>query len=86
MVSWEKTPVNVPYLQEKLLDSAHLENGLSLTRDVLMNMLHSRIEQIDFENAKKDVLGFIKDRQALDLWNKDFFNEIVEQIVFEDNP
>lgn len=43
--------------------------------------LREKIEAIDWEVAKKDVLPFLRPRQlrSLDLWNRDFFLEFLEK-------
>jgi hypothetical protein len=43
-------------------------------------MLTERFEAIDYETAKKDVLPFIKDQSKLNLWNKDFFISITDNL------
>lgn len=35
---------------------------------------------MNFEEAKKDVLPFIKDQSKLDLWSKEFFIEITKNL------
>jgi len=49
-------------MRKKKLDSATLKK-----------MLYERFEQVDFEMAKKDVLPFIENPSALDLWSTNFF-------------
>lgn len=41
-------------------------------------MLCERFEQVDFEIAKKDVLPFIENPFALDLWSANFFCDITK--------
>jgi len=42
--------------------------------------LKDKFNEINYENAKKDVLPFIKDASKLDLWNKDFFINITDDL------
>ena len=42
-----------------------------------------RIEDLDITAAKRDVEIFIADRRVLDIWSREFFNEIIEQIKFQ---
>ena len=37
-------------------------------------------ETIDYIDAKEDVIPFIKDVHSLDLWNKDFFVSITNDM------
>ena len=40
---------------------------------------------IDFIQAKEDILPFIKDQQELDLWGKEFFIGLVDMLIDADN-
>ena len=42
----------------------------------IRNLLNKRFDEIDFENAKEDVIPFIKKTDVLDIWSKEFFKEI----------
>ena len=51
-------------------------SGQPLSLEKLKEMLCNRFSEINFENAKQDVLPFIKDPSKLNLWNKDFFSSV----------
>ena len=72
--------INLPHLRTRLEDSGVLKEGDTFTIDTLKTMLTERFETIDYETAKKDVLPFIKDFSKLDLWNKDFFISITDNL------
>lgn len=44
-------------------------------------MIENRINEIDFEAAKKDVVEFLKDKSSLDLWSAEFFIELTERLT-----
>ena len=48
--------------------------------DVLKDLLNKKFSEINYEDAKKDVLPFINDTQILKLWNEDFFKEITNNL------
>lgn len=70
--------VNLPHLAARLKDSGYinLESGCSLT-DV-KGMLCEKFQNIDYEQAKQDVVPFIRDHTSLALWSADFFMQITE--------
>ena len=72
--------VDLTHLRERLVQSGAWEKKSKFTLTDLKNLLTDKIEKTDFENAKKDILPFIKDHQAVDLWSKEFFNELTEKI------
>ena len=55
-------------------------NGYTSTIDNLKTLLNKRFENLDIEQAKQDVLPFIKDKTKLDLWSKEFFIEITKKL------
>lgn len=75
------TPINLIHLQERLVQSNSYNSKNILTLNDLQNMLVTKINETDFENAKKDILPFIKDKQAIALWSKEFFLTIMKQLI-----
>ena len=72
--------VNLDYLKAKLINSNFIDEKYDLNIDNLKNFLNQKFENTDFNEAKKDVLPFIKDKTKIDLWNKDFFKEITKTL------
>lgn len=70
--------VNMPHLKARLVNSGFIEEGFNLTREALISMLDERFSVIDYEQAKQDVIPFIKDKTKLDIWNTEFFTEITK--------
>lgn len=68
--------VNLPHLKARLVDSGFVPSDFKLTRESLIEILNERFEEIDYEQAKSDVLPFIKDKAKLDLWSAEFFKDI----------
>jgi hypothetical protein len=78
--------LDVIHLKSRLSQSCkYLEaNGITipdeLTQQNLREMLLQRIEILDVVKAKNDVQPFIKDIREIELWSKDFFTAIIENI------
>ena len=72
--------VNLKHLQARFIDSKFLRPDEPFDINILKGMLRTHFENIDFSQAKEDVLPFIKDKHKLDLWSKDFFVAITENI------
>ncbi len=73
-------PVNLSHLETRLVKSGYWSPTKTLTHQDLVKLLHERIEQIDFENAKNDVTDFLKDPAAIELWSKEFFNDMTKKL------
>lgn len=52
------------------------------TPEKLLATFDEKIDSIDFERAKEDVVPFIGDIHELDIWSKDFFHQMVRKIRF----
>lgn len=76
---WYKTrkvEADLPYLKGKLIESGHWDAKQEFTKNDLETLLIKKFETTDFTQAKKDVLPFIKDQRALDIWSADFFKSL----------
>ncbi|MBA4079054.1 MAG: hypothetical protein C0508_28750, partial [Cyanobacteria bacterium PR.023] len=51
-----------------------------MTQQDLCRLLEEKFSLIDFELAKKDVLPFIKDSAAVELWSPDFFLSLLPRL------
>ena len=74
------TQFNLPHLQEKLIDSQYIDANVIISCDDIRKMLIERFNEIDFEQAKEDVIPFIKDPSVLDIWSKEFFIAITDHL------
>ncbi len=72
--------VNLVNLKAKLVQSKYIAEDYDLTIENLKALLNERFSNMDFAQAKEDVLPFVRDKSKLDLWSKDFFIEITKQL------
>jgi predicted nucleotidyltransferase component of viral defense system len=75
-----ETPVNLTHLKARLIQSNAWDEKEHLTHQALIGLLQTKINTTDFNNAKKDILPFIKDKMSVDLWNSAFFLEACKQL------
>ena len=80
------------YIQNRVeLDLAHLIERAKeseptadvSTREKLLAAFDARIDSIDFENAKQDVLLYLKDPKEVDIWSREFFKEYIRRIIIK---
>ncbi len=79
------TPVNIKHLKARLIQSGFIDSNFPLNRETLIELLKNRFNSIDFEEAKKDVLPFVKDIRKLDIWSAEFFIDITENLRLVNN-
>lgn len=72
--------VNLPNLKARLVDSGFIQSHFDLTGNNLKEILTKRFAEIDFEQAKQDVVPFIKDKSGLDLWSPAFFADVTNEL------
>ena len=72
--------VNLENLKAKLVQSSYIAEDYNLTIDNLKSLLNERFENLDIEQAKQDVLPFVKDKSKLDLWSEEFFKAITQNL------
>ena len=75
------TPVNLKHLEARLRQSGFLETEPPLDIVQLKNLLFTRFATIDYDQAKQDVLPFIKDPNKLTVWSQGFFDQITENLI-----
>ena len=72
--------VNLELIKEKLIASKVLSEDEKFNIDILKEMLNEKFKEINYTNAKEDVISFIDDTDSLELWNSDFFIEITKKL------
>ncbi len=45
-----------------------------------MEWYNAKINTTKIENAKEDVIRFVKNPNELDIWSRDYFNQLVENL------
>lgn len=72
----KNVPVHLSQLRERMIQTQHLSPNESLQEKDLLERLHKRIDEIDWELAKKDVEVFIAEKSMLSPWSKQFFHDV----------
>ncbi len=82
-VQWyiaREVPIKKSYLEEKMKASGITE---ALTKKLLIKLFENRVDSIDWQQAKNDVLGFLKDKNQIILWSAKFFKDIFKNVKLE---
>ncbi|TGN20804.1 nucleotidyl transferase AbiEii/AbiGii toxin family protein [Leptospira idonii] len=79
----QRTPVHLEHLKARMIQSGHLGAKEKLTLESLKGLLRERFRSVSFEQAKKDVLPFIKNPAVLAHWSSDFFIKITDDYLKE---
>ena len=72
--------LNTEHLKARLVQSDAWKQEDEFTLDNAKDLLCSRFDTMDFEQAKEDVRPFIKDTGSLSIWSADFFKQITDNL------
>ena len=64
----------------KYLEENNIQIPNKLTKQAIKELLLQRIETLDVAKAKSDVQPFIKDVREIELWSKEFFVAVIENV------
>ena len=73
--------VNLNLVKEKLIKSNVINKNDEFNIDILKALLNKKFSQINYNDAKEDVLVFIEDKDSLNLWSENFFKEITNSLL-----
>ncbi len=78
-------PVNLTYLRERMKQTKHLHPEEKFGKTELLEKIHSKIDDIDWELAKSDIAMFIPDKQRLSIWSTAFFHDLIDHLQVVEN-
>lgn len=71
---------NLTYLKNKLVDSNILKEEDELSIELLREMLHKKMEKIDFNLVKNDASRFVFRTEDLSFYSKEIFDEAIDRL------
>jgi hypothetical protein len=72
--------VNLVHLEKRMKQTGDLEDNQTLTRECLMDLLEKAVDSLDVKAATRDVMPFLKDVRAVEVWSNDFFRDVVARV------
>lgn len=78
----KKIPLLLPHLEARLRQRGFYTEAGPLDEARCVNMIDQRIEAVDFDAAKADVIPFVIRPQDLDVWSKDYFRYMLKKLSF----
>lgn len=72
---------NLVHLESRSRQSGHYTRKDRLSDQEVHSLLRKRLAQLDIAAIKADVRPFLRDPRELDLWSKDFFEDVFWRIV-----
>jgi predicted nucleotidyltransferase component of viral defense system len=75
------TALNLEHLKVRMKESGNFEKE-TLTKEEFQELLLSKIESLDVEQAINEVKPFVKDIRVFDFWSKDYFMLLASRVKF----
>lgn len=81
--------LDIKHLNARLQQNCAWQENQGLTipagldENYILELLRVRIDDLDIAAAKRDVEVFISDKRVLDIWSRDFYMDIIQQIKFK---
>ena len=74
--------LHLAHLEARMRQSGHWEGSRALTPNDFQVLIGEAISQLDVDQARREVLPFVRNTQALDVWSRDFFVDVVRRIRY----
>jgi predicted nucleotidyltransferase component of viral defense system len=73
--------LHLSHLRERMIQSGHLERKIKMDKKSFTDLVQLAIKELDVEQARKEVAPFVKNPEALEVWSREFFLDVVGRIV-----
>ncbi|SPD72976.1 conserved hypothetical protein [uncultured Desulfobacterium sp.] len=71
----------ISHLESRMRQTGDYRSEEPLTADKLQHLLMEAVDALDVEKARREAGPFTRDRHAMDVWSRDFFKHVIQQII-----
>ena len=68
--------LNLEHFCKRAIESGHWSEE-AISKNQLLELLHAKIKITKIENVKEDLIRFIQNPNELDIWTRDYFDQLV---------
>jgi len=72
--------LDLHHLEVRMRRSGHYDSDEPLTRERLLQIIEERLSSLELDKAGADVVRFLPDASAVEVWSKDFFRAVAEKV------
>ncbi|MFH1931475.1 MAG: nucleotidyl transferase AbiEii/AbiGii toxin family protein [Planctomycetota bacterium] len=72
--------LHLAHLEERMRQTGHWPEKSPLTPETLHKMLDEKIEILDVGKAIREVEVYVKNRDSLEVWSREFFHSVADRI------
>jgi hypothetical protein len=74
--------LRLSHLEQRMIQSGHLRAGEILNKERFLDLAAKTIEKLDVDQVRREVEPFVREPEALAVWSKEFFLDVVKRVVF----
>ncbi len=75
-------PLDVNHFLARARDTKDWQEE-TISKKQIIELLATKIETVSFKNIKEDVVRFIKNDEALNIWSPQYFKDLIKNMKFE---
>lgn len=76
--------LNIDHLKSRMIQTKHLNENDKLNLELVKEFLYNKINIIDLEKSKEDVFAFISNKAQINVWSKDYFYYLINNLKSND--
>ncbi len=76
------TELDLKHLEVRMRQSGHYTDEAPITGEKFYEIVKAKIASLDVDRARADVVRFLPDSAALDIWSSDFFVAVAQRVIF----
>jgi len=73
--------LHLSHLEQRMIQSGHLKQGEQMDIKMFFALTTKAIDELDVNQARKEVEPFVKNPDGLEVWSEAFFKDVVGRIV-----
>jgi len=73
--------LRLSHLESRMRQSGDYNEKGPISINMLKGLLRDAVEKLDIDRARKEVVPFVRDRRALELWSREFFLDIIQRVI-----
>ncbi|RKO73501.1 nucleotidyl transferase AbiEii/AbiGii toxin family protein [Sphingobacterium puteale] len=80
----KRIPLDIDHFLLRAKDTSDWQ-GSSISKEDILDLLKKKIETVDIKNVKEDIERFIPDHTVLDIWSREYFIQLIQQLRFNNS-
>lgn len=78
----KKIPLHLSHLESRLKQTSFIPQNGSLTSEAFSELYLKKVRAFNVEEAKSDVIHFIRNPDVLEIWSEAYFTQLLSKITF----